>query len=129
MLLSDFLTDRRRERLAYRALFEKSADAAILADAERRIVRVNAAFVRLFGYDAPDVLGRKTAVLYDDREAYEAAGAARYNPASINGPLRYRTGYRTADGSTFEGLTTGIPVRLGSVTLGYVGTISAPERR
>jgi PAS domain S-box-containing protein len=76
------------------AMFETMSDALIFADAQRRIRRVNPAFVSVFGYTAEEATGRTTEFLYADPADYAAQGRLRFQ-AGTNAPtapfeLRYR---------------------------------------
>ncbi|HKX95911.1 MAG TPA: PAS domain S-box protein [Methylibium sp.] len=83
------------------AMFETMSDALIFVDAQRRIRRVNPAFVTMFGYSADEVIGRTTEFLYTDPDDYAAQGRLRFqarpSPADPPGPRELR--YRRKDGA------------------------------
>jgi PAS domain S-box-containing protein len=81
------------------AMFETMSDALIFADAQRRIRRVNPAFVSIFGYSAAEVIGRTSEFLYADPGDYATHGRLRFqpNPAGTGAPYELR--YRRKDGS------------------------------
>lgn len=60
----------RQSEATLQAMFAGMGDAMVLVDAQRRIQRVNPAFVELFGHSAEDVLGRTTEFLYADPADY-----------------------------------------------------------
>jgi PAS domain-containing protein len=75
----------------FRALFETAFDAAILADAEGRIVAWNASATRMFGYEASYAVGRPLTLImpdrYRDRHRAAFARALRREPGPIAGVL------------------------------------------
>ena len=85
-------------------------DAIVYADAERRIRKVNPAFVRLFGYEPDEVLGQTTRFIYTSDEAYAEQGRLRYNVDARDMTEPYEIDYRRKDGSTFVSETVGTPV-------------------
>jgi PAS domain S-box-containing protein len=83
------------------AMFEAMSDALIFVDAQRRIRRVNPAFVTIFGYSADEVIGRTTEFLYAEPEDYAAQGRLRYqvHPDSADTRTPYVLRYRRKDGN------------------------------
>jgi two-component system, cell cycle sensor histidine kinase and response regulator CckA len=66
---------RQREN-TYRAFFDSIRDPIMVADPERNIVDCNPAFSGLFGYELDAIKGKKTALVYESKEDYEAMGKA-----------------------------------------------------
>ena len=81
------------------AMFETMSDALIFVDAQRRIRRVNPAFVSIFGYSAEEVMGRTTEFLYADPGDYAAQGRLRYQNSAGGTVAPYELRYRCQDGS------------------------------
>ena len=83
------------------AMFEAMSDALIYADPQRRIRRVNPAFVTVFGYPADEVIGRTTEFLYADPADYAAQGRLRFQarPDQTDTPAPYELRYRRKDGT------------------------------
>ena len=44
------------------AVFKGASEAAMFADADRRIVQVNPATIEMFGYTAEELIGQKTSI-------------------------------------------------------------------
>ncbi|MEM8600093.1 MAG: PAS domain-containing sensor histidine kinase, partial [Bacteroidota bacterium] len=109
-------TEARLSRIA-----ESTPDAVILAAPDRRIVAVNPAFERLFGYAQSDVLGDTTERLYANPDDYALQGRLRYHPDADDREAPYRVTYRRADGTTFLGETVGVKIDDGAD--GYFGLI------
>lgn len=102
-------------------------EAVALADRERRITWVNDAFVRLFGWEPEEIIGKSTAQLYADPAEFEAK-AQRYSVDAPLDPLPYRVHYRRADGEPFLATTSGGPlVGDAGEVLGFVGIIRASQ--
>jgi two-component system, cell cycle sensor histidine kinase and response regulator CckA len=92
-----------------RSIFETMGDALVFADGQRRIRRVNPAFVTMFGYTADEVLGRTTEFLYADADDYLAQGRLRFQvrpqPGAAMAPYELR--YRRKDGTELWAESTG----------------------
>jgi PAS domain S-box-containing protein len=100
----------RSSEATFRAVFNVLPDAALLTDGERRIVRVNPAFVFQFGHAVDDAVGRTTEFIYADPQDYAESGRTRFNPAAGPLPPVYEMQYRRRDGSCFWAETTGLRV-------------------
>jgi PAS domain S-box-containing protein len=106
------LTDQReqertlqRSQRLFESVFDETTDALVIADTDHRITDCNPAAERLFGYDASDVLGEHTALLYADTEALERQGDERHNEQAPQRRDPRVVEYERADGTTFDGET------------------------
>lgn len=122
------LREERRQLRAQRSLFAAVIDsvpeAVVMADPDRRVAIVNPAVTELFGYTADQLLGRQTAVLYEDLETYEALGRKAFNPSVRDHRGLFSMSCRRRDGSVFEGAVSSADVRTeAGEHLGYLGII------
>ncbi len=92
-------------------IFEAIPDAIVYADSQRRIMKVNSGFTRLFGYRPEEVLGRETRILYASDEAFEEQGRLRYNVRAREVYKPYEIDHRKKSGEVFTSETVGTPVR------------------
>jgi len=92
-------------------IFNCLPEALIYMDAERQIVKVNPAFVRVFGYGQEEVIGKKPSFIYEDFQDYEAQGLARFNAKASESVDLYRARFRRKDGRVFEGEAVGTVIR------------------
>jgi len=90
-----------------RAMFEAMGDALVFSDLERRIVQVNPAFERLFGWHAADVIGRSTELIYAEHTDFVTQGQRRYGAGAAGDEGLYEMRYRRRDGSAFWGESSG----------------------
>ena len=83
-------------------MFRTTSDAIVFSDTERRLVMVNRAVAKMFGFGPEEILGKKTVVLYASPEDYERQGRERYNLSAEEGPnpTRSATSARTASFSS-----------------------------
>lgn len=88
--------------IAESPLFEDGILARAILTGERIIVAVNAAFVRLLGVEASDIIGKDTASLYADVEDYRQLGAAAYPKLREGETFVQEKTLRRADGGTIE---------------------------
>ena len=111
------VTDERQRELEHQhsqrlfeAVFDDTNDALVVADTDRRITDFNAAAEELFGYEADEVIGERSRLLYAEESAFEQQGDERFNKQASEHHERYVVEYERADGTTFEGETVGTPL-------------------
>ncbi|QDT10872.1 PAS domain S-box protein [Planctomycetes bacterium K23_9] len=98
--------------------------AAITADIERRITRVNPAFADMFGYDAKDLVGQSTEKLYSKLEDFSVQLNQRFNAYAPSHLAPYEVDYRRSNGETFTSETIGAKVSNSSgEPLGFLALI------
>lgn len=106
--------------------------ALLYTDAQRRIIKINPAFVELFGYEPAECLGRQTRFLYANERDYIELGCVRYNDQARSPRTPFEVEYRRKDGSVFVGEATSASVRdTNDKVQGYLGIIRdvTEERR
>jgi PAS domain S-box-containing protein len=116
----------------FTAIFNAISDAVVFVDPQRRIVRINPAFTRIFGYQIEEIKGKTTKLIYDNPDDYHEQGKRRYNRDVITtgeGAL-YDNTYRRKDGIAFPGETLGEKVtdEHGEL-LGFLGVIRDVSER
>ena len=108
----------------YRLIFEATPLAIVFADSQRRMVNINPAFERLFGYTIEEVRGKTTALLYVSQEDYEEQGRQRFNPAADDRHEPYEVQLRKKDGTLFLSESIGTTVRNAEgEIIGFIGII------
>ncbi|WP_253737547.1 PAS domain S-box protein [Halohasta salina] len=116
--------DIQRQRRLFETVFEETEDALVVADTDRRITDFNPAAEQLFGYDASDVLGERTRLLYADNDEYDRQGDQRFNKDAPMREETYRVEYERADGTTFVGETLGTSLKgPDGETLAFLGSV------
>ncbi len=129
-ILQDVSSDKeRRERsLLHAGLFENSAQAILITDAESRILSVNRAFTRITGYTEVEVLGRNPNLLQSgrhDRDFYQNMWASLEQTGQWHGEIWNRR----RDGSLYPELLQIILIRdENGRKLNYVGFFSDLSR-
>ncbi len=105
-------------------IFQTIPDALVKADRNRKILKVNPGFRKIFGFSEEDVLGKPTSVFYARRQDFDQQGNIRYNTNRPGKYEPYEILYRKKNGETFVGETVGVPVKdtSGNV-LGFLGII------
>ncbi|MBL8302222.1 MAG: PAS domain S-box protein, partial [Ideonella sp.] len=94
---------RQQSEVTLLAVFESMHDALVFADPQRRILRVNPAFERIFGYPAAEVIGQSTRLLYADPADFEVQGRLRQRDDTGGSQDVHEVRYRRKDGTTFWG--------------------------
>lgn len=114
----------REQRGLLKAMVDAVPEAVIMTDPNRRVALVNPAVKTLFGYEPDQLLGRQTAVLYENLGSYERAGEERFNPQAANAPGEFSIACRRKDGSTFEGQVSTAKVETDrGEHLGFLGVV------
>ena len=116
--------DLQRQRRLFETVFDETEDALVVADTDRRITDFNPAAEQLFGYEADEVIGEKSRVLYADPAVYDQQGEERFNEHTGRTEDTYQVEYERADGTTFIGETLGTPLEgPDDETLAFLGSI------
>ncbi|MBD3167592.1 transporter substrate-binding domain-containing protein, partial [bacterium] len=108
------ITDRKRmeeelrnQRIELTQIFEAFPDSLVYTDTERRITRVNSAFVKEFGFQPGEVIGKQTKVFYARSDDFVRQGKTRYNLQAVKNYNLYEIEYRRKNGETFPAETLG----------------------
>lgn len=92
-------------------IFEAMPEALVYADKNRKIIRVNSAFGKIYGYKREEVIGKKTKILYANPNEYYEQKEKRYN-VNVRDKLEpYEINYRRKNGEIFPSETVSTPVR------------------
>ncbi|MBI2568163.1 MAG: PAS domain S-box protein [Candidatus Schekmanbacteria bacterium] len=110
-----------RQKALLEAVFHGLVDPTFLANAQRRIVMVNPATLRVFGYEPHELLGQETSLLYADKAEFERQGVQRYNLDAEASWEPFELTYRRKNGLCFPGEAVGAIIRDASGEfLGYL---------
>jgi PAS domain S-box-containing protein len=93
----------------YRAIFNASADALVLRDADYRAVEVNPAYASMCGYPREEVLGVARVVTQTD-EALQREHRQLHDRALAGEWLRFEVVAQRKDGTRFDAEVRGVPV-------------------
>ncbi|MEN8232703.1 MAG: sigma 54-interacting transcriptional regulator [Thermodesulfobacteriota bacterium] len=122
--LQEELSASQQNTLLFQSIFKAIPDAVAFADLERRIVMMNSSFAKTFGYQKHELIGKKTDIIYANREEYERQGKIRFHLNSKEKLQPYEVVYRKKDGTIFPGETVGAPIRDETgKTYGFIGVI------
>lgn len=99
-------------------------DAIVVVDLDHRIIAINPAFTRQWGYSLEEIKGKSVRILYDRNEKFDCHDSRSYNFKTEDSPGKIHTHhYRRKDGTFFHGETQGSPVKDSyGTTIGYIGT-------
>lgn len=92
-------------------IIEALPDAVVYADNERRIMLVNKAFTKIFGYSRDEVYGKKTEMIYVSKKEFLEQGKRRYNLEAPSNDEIYEIRYKKKNGEVFWSQSLGTPVR------------------
>jgi diguanylate cyclase (GGDEF)-like protein/PAS domain S-box-containing protein len=91
-------------------IFSSIKDALIVADTRRRIVAVNPAVTKLWGYASEELIGKTMEFLYADKGDYEEQGRKGYQEDVDKEHISHEVQYKRKDGSVFWGESVGAQV-------------------
>ena len=122
-------TANERERRIAASVFDASSDSILITDPQARIIAVNAAFSRLNGYAAEEVLGRNPRLLSSGRQTSDFY-AHLWRTVEADSVWQGEMVNRRKDGSDYDALLTVTAVRGSDGTLlHYVGTATDISQR
>ncbi len=112
------------QKTLFEAITRGVPDALILADTDHKILMCNPAMTEIFGYEESELLGLKSAVLYESPKEFVRQGKLRYHLNAEEKSVPYIVNYRRKNGEIFPGETVGSLIKdLSGNTLGYLGVI------
>ena len=100
-----------KSRAKFEAIFNSISEAIVFTDTHRRIVMVNPAFLKTFGFELEEVKGRCTEFLYENREDYEKQGQLRFRVDIETDHKPFLLRYRRKDGTLFWSESHGVQVK------------------
>jgi PAS domain S-box-containing protein len=113
----------------YKTLFESIQDVILVADLDRNIISANRAFTEVFGYRLDEVLGRKTRILYADKDQFDTLGGA-LERAGGDRRLLLTIDYLKKSGASFPGETRIFDFKdTEGKTVGFMGIIRDVSER
>ncbi len=98
-------------RLEIGQIFRTLPDALVYTDVQQRIVHVNPAFTRIYGYEAEEVLGREVSLLHPRQEQFRTQDSPWHDVWAGEISDVHEFQYVRKDGTVFSGETVGTPVR------------------
>ncbi len=101
----------RNKKKELEEIFNTMPDALVYATSNRKIMKVNQAFERLFGYKEEEVLGKETRILYENEGEFLKQGKLRYNIDVRDVFDTYEIRYKKKNGDVFLSESIGTPVR------------------
>ncbi|MHB8789571.1 MAG: sigma 54-interacting transcriptional regulator [Desulfobulbaceae bacterium] len=122
--LSKELAEHHQFAAWFRSIFNALPMATFFSDPERRIVMVNPAVEKIFGYTEAELLGRSAEMLFPDREEFERLGLLRLACQSEDIPQPFQATCRRKNGTVFqaEGVGAAVWNEEGTV-IGFLGLI------
>ena len=97
-----------REQALFEAIFNHLPDAVLVTDAESKVVLCNPAVGRVFGYAPEELIGQRTAVLYDTPAEYERIRSveSRLREQELPEPVTVRYRRKSGEGFPAETVTS-----------------------
>ncbi len=110
-----------RSRAEFETMFHAIPEALIMADPDRRVVTINPAFTKLFGYTLDEIKGRTTEFLYENNKDFAQQDRVRHKKSGEGDTSLFEIRYRRKDASIFPAETSGVQMKdsQGTVT-GYI---------
>ncbi|TWU23412.1 Sensor protein FixL [Novipirellula galeiformis] len=113
-----------RERAVLKTIVSGVPDALVSSGLDRKITHFSRSASRVFGYEAEEVLGRSTSLLYADSADYDRLAQEGFNPGSSEAIDLTEIQWRKKSGATFPGEIVASTIRdEDGNPLGYLGLI------
>ena len=106
--------------LAQREALLDNVSVGIVLIKQRIITRCNRRFEELFGYDAEEMLGQSTKIMYPTEEFYQEIGQRAYTALARGESYLEEGWFKRKDGSRFRGSLNGKAVEAGNPHEGSV---------
>ena len=104
------LTDSTRKAVLASTVFDHIPDGLVITDCERRVIQCNAAFLRIFGWEEKELIGRCSSALYADPADFERIRASELSPeGDTHEPIDIM--FRRRDGTVFPTRTVTAAIR------------------
>ncbi len=118
------------DKAMFEAMFNSITDAVVFADTERRIVMINPAVHKMFGYSDKELIGQTTEILYVNKQDFSDQGRRRYRTGPEAETAPYEIRYRRKDGTVFLTETLGTQVKdANGVVIGFIAMFRDITRR
>lgn len=109
--LQDKLTMCLQNSVLFECIFRTLPDPAVLADLNRKIIMINPALTRIFGYVEDDLIGRDSRNCYTCGDEYEKQGDKRFNLHAQEELIPYEMSYYTKSGDIINTETVGTIIK------------------
>ncbi|WP_417730649.1 GAF domain-containing protein [Rosistilla oblonga] len=100
-----------RERAVLKTIVNGIPDALLMTGLDRNITHFSRGACRMFQYDADEVLGKSTSILYADRSDFERMAEERFHIAADEKFEATEVQWRRKSGATFVGEMVGKVIR------------------
>ncbi len=92
-----------QQKSLFESIFRSVPDAVVVAGLDHRIRMCNPGVTRIFGYLPKEIIGKKSARLYESREEFERLGNLQADSDVRESPRLDEGAFRRKDGEVFPG--------------------------
>ncbi|MHB1350411.1 MAG: PAS domain S-box protein [Desulfobulbus sp.] len=108
----------------FRSIFKALPLGVVFTDHDRRIIMVNPAMEKIFGYTEAELIGRESEILYPSWEEFERMGRVRRGLQTEDNPEPLQVTYRRKNGASFPGEVVGAAMKDDQGrTIGFLGLL------
>lgn len=102
-----------RQSALFQAVFDHVPEPLVITDVDRRILLINPAANRVFGYAGEELIGQSTEILYESRTDYDNAGQdlSKLKSDTEEGRRPIASRFRRKSGESFPGQLVGAVIR------------------
>lgn len=113
-----------QQKALFEAVFRDVQDAMCIANTKREILMCNPAMINTFGYQQEELIGQKTAILYETGDEFEQQGSERFNLSAVDKTKPCVVNYRRKNGEIFPGeMVDSIIKNESGEAVGFIGVI------
>ena len=106
------------------SLFHNSAVAILVVDKDRKVLEINEAFTKIFGFTKEELVGDVGIIYHTSKSSYEYFGAVIFDKVKTGEPLSLDYQFRHKDGSLFWGHVSGDPIGIDDEVLWTITDIT-----
>jgi len=102
-MVKEHLRRLQEQQILFETMFNTINDSVIITNPDREILMVNKGMLDTFAYSTEELIGKKTEILYEDKNTFDKYGSIVFNKESQNTQTSYTINYKDRNHKLFPG--------------------------